>query len=162
MQRQRNLIAGAYLVGIALVLVPLLDAAISVLPFRADDVRWRFGVVGVLANALLIPNAGLLLVLTIATLAGHTTVRRTVGVVAAVAGAVCVFAIALFSLDAIQARATVRAGMGVPFAVATLSAMAKLLLSTITLVVLALAGLRAASTPAADDRPSTLPLIPSR
>ena len=162
MQRHRSLIAAAYVVGIALVVVPFADAAITVLPFRPDDVRWRFGVIGVLANALLIPDAGLLLLLTTAILAGHTRARTVLGVLAVIGVVGCVAAIGLFSLDAVQTRAVVRPGMGVPFAVASVSAVVKLLLATATLVVLSVVGLRAPASPVAPEKHAPLPLIPPR
>lgn len=142
MQRPRAIALGVYLVGAALVLLPLFDAIVSISPLRWDDVRWRFGAAALLANALLIPNAGLLLLLLASINHGHATFRRVLGVCAFVGVAFWLFAIGMFGLDAVQSRAAVRSDMSTSFAIASWSALGKMLVGTITLFVLGLIGIR--------------------
>lgn len=140
MPRHRGLALGAYLVGAALILLPLFDASISISPPRFDDVRWRFGAAGLLANALLIPNSGLLLLLITAISYEHTTFRRAVGVLALIGVAVWLAAIGVFALDALQTRVAVRPEMSASFKVASWSAIGKMLVEAATLTVLGFVG----------------------
>jgi hypothetical protein len=142
MQRHSGLALGTYLVGAALIVLPLFDASISTWPFRFGDVRWRFGASGLFANALMIPNAGLLLILAAAITYGHNRFRRVIGVVAVAGAALWLVAIVMFGLDAIQARPLARPEMRTSFAVASWSAVGKMLLSAVTLFVLGLIGIR--------------------
>lgn len=145
MQRHPGLAAAAYLVGATLILIPLLDAAASVSPPFPGDFRWRFGAAGLLANALLIPNLGVLLLLVTAIGYGHSTFRRVVGVFAFIGVALCVTGIVMFALDALQTRPAVRPEMNASFAVASASAIAKMVLGAVTLFVLGLVGVRKTS-----------------
>src|SRR5205823_5520033 len=105
MDRIRGLSLAAYLVGGAMVLLPLVDASLSITPFQLTDVHWRFGASGLVANAMLMPTAGLLLLLVTAIWYGHARVRRTLGAAAFVAMAFCVLTFAMFTLDAVQTHA---------------------------------------------------------
>jgi hypothetical protein len=152
MQRYRYLAWGAYLVGAALILFPVFDAFVSIFPLRFGEFRWRYGASAMLANAFLIPNAGLLVLLATAISYGHATFRRVLGVVA-IAGAVTwLVMIGMFALDSIQTRAVVHAEMLRSFSLASWSAVGKMLLSTATMLALGLAGFgkpkgEAAATP---------------
>ena len=142
MQKHRGLALSAYLVGATLIIIPLVDALLSISPLRFGDYRWRFGAVGMLANALLIPNAGFLLLLATAIIYSHTTFRRILGIVALVGATVFVFTIGLFALDALQTRPAVQPAMTLSFTVATLSAFTKMILGTTLLFVVGLTGTR--------------------
>ena len=140
MQRHRGLPLGAYLVGATLVVIPLFDAMLSISPAQPGDFRWRFGAAGLVANATMIPEAGLLLLLLTAIGYQHTMFRRVLGVLAFVGALACALTIGLFALDALQTRPAVRPEMMTSFVVAGISAIFKLLIAAVTLVVLGIVG----------------------
>src|SRR5258705_528621 len=95
--------------------------AISLYPWRPSDAHWRFGAVGMLSNALLIPTAGLLVALATALVLNHTMLQRAIGVVGLVVAGLCVVALAMFALDSIQTRAAVPPEMRLSFNLAALT-----------------------------------------
>ena len=156
MRSYRFLALAAYLVGASLILIPLADAILSIAPFQIGEVRWRFGAAGMLANAFLIPNAGLLLLLATAVAAGHTLFRRVVGIAAFVGVGLAVIAIGVFVLDTIQMQANIRPDIRRQLWLAAASGGMKMLLETMVLFVLGLAGMsgsRAKDTRNADITP---------
>src|SRR5438876_5327559 len=140
MERPRGLVLATYLVGGTLTVLPLLDAWLSVSPFHMEDVRWRFGAAGLAANSLLLPSAGLLLLLAAAIVYGHTVFRRVLGVVALVAALACSIGVILFVLDAVQTRPEVRPGMSASFLLASSAAAVKMLIAVVTFFAVGRAG----------------------
>lgn len=158
MRSHRFLALAAYLIGAALILVPLGDAALSISPLRVGEVRWRFGAVGMLANAFLLPNAGMLLLLATAIAYGHMWFRRTIGIVAFVGLGLTLLGITVFALDAIQLQATVPPEVRRQLWVAAGSAGVKLVLETVILLAIGLAGVAAWRTRASKN-PDVAPLL---
>jgi hypothetical protein len=138
----RHLARAAYVVGSALILIPLFDAATSILPFRFGEARWRYGSVGLLSNSLLIPMAGALIVFAVANASNHRRALRALGSIAAVSCALCVLAIFTFALDALQARAGLRPEMQTAYVIGSSMAVAKLVIGAIAFGYFALAGLK--------------------
>jgi hypothetical protein len=134
----------AYLVSASMIAIPIVDAATTLYPWRPSDAHWRFGAVGMLSNALLIPTAGLLVALATALVLNQTTLRRTIGVAGFVVAGLCVVALAMFALDSIQTRAAVRPEMRLSFNVASLTAAAKTLLAAVTYFAFGMAAARSA------------------
>jgi hypothetical protein len=122
----------AYLVSASMIAIPIVDAATTLYPWHPSDARWRFGAVGMMSNALLIPTAGLLVALVTSLVLNHTTLRRTISIIGFIAAGLCVVALGMFALDSIQTRAAVRPEMRLSFNVASLTAAAKTLLAGIT------------------------------
>ena len=146
MTESRQLAWPAYLVSIGMIVLPLSDVATSLYPWRFMDSRWRFGAVGLVSNALLIPIVGLLLALVMSMLLDHRTLRRTIGIVCGLGAVICLVATGLFGLDALQTRAAVNPQMQASFAVATIAAAFKTVLAMATLAALAFAALRRRSS----------------
>jgi len=142
MERTRGVALATYLVGGTLTLLPLLDASLALAPFQLADVRWRFGAAGLAANSLMIPSAGLLLLLVTAIAHGHNLFRRILGVVSLLLAVVCLSAMVLFILDAVQTRPDVRPELGTSFLAATGSAIAKMLIAAATLWAIGVVSLR--------------------
>jgi hypothetical protein len=88
----------AYVVGAALILIPMFDAGTSVLPLRFAESRWRYGTIGLLSNSLLIPMAGVLVIYAIAFTHGHRRTLRALGALAALSSVLCVAAIVAIAL----------------------------------------------------------------
>ena len=157
----KRLAVPAYLVCLALVLLPLVDVMTTLFPWQFAEARWRFGAVGLISNALLLPMAGLLVALAMATATENRAMRLTVGIVSAAAATVSVLALALFGLDAVQTSAVVRPEMRTSFIVASTTAAGKTLIATVTFTFLALAALKgrkSAATQSSAQRPALIPV----
>ncbi|HEX6560185.1 MAG TPA: hypothetical protein VF021_12000 [Longimicrobiales bacterium] len=142
MNRYRHLALPAYLVAAALVFIPIFDASMSVWPWRPGVEQWRFGALGLLSNAFMIPAAGLLIVLATALLLGHWRTLRAFGFVCAAGALLTMLFLVLFALDAVQTSASVGPEANASFVAASYTAAAKLLLAAVTLAGFAVAGLR--------------------
>lgn len=149
MNRYRFLGFAAYLVATTLIVVPFFDAAMSLWPWQPGSAQWRFGAIGLASNALMLPCAGMLIALATSITLGHLRALRLLGMVCAAAAVVTALSIMLFALDAMQTRAQVNPAARLSFNVASITAVAKLMIGTITLAAFARAGTRAAA-----ERPS--------
>jgi hypothetical protein len=129
----RRLAVAAYLVAFSLIIIPLFDASMSVMPMHPGAPQWRFGAVGLLSNALMIPLAGLLIAVGVAMTNGHRRTMTTLGILSWIGAALVLVSIAVFALDALQTRTAVRPQMRLSFTVASITAMFKLLLGTVVL-----------------------------
>ena len=111
----------AYVVSAALILFPLTDTFTSLYPWNIGEPRWRFGAVGLLSSALLIPMLGVLVALVTATVLEQRMARRVLGILCIAGAVVCLGALGSFALDALQPRAAVRPEMQLSFKVAAVS-----------------------------------------
>lgn len=154
MSEVRRIGAPAYVVAVALTLLPLAEVVASTAPWRLFDARWRFGFFGVISNALLLPAAGLFIAFAAATLLDQRTVRRFIGFLAAAAAATCAIALAVFALDALQTRAAVRPELQSNFSTAAIAAGARVIVSAIVCAVVSRAALvRTRATVSSHDVP---------
>ena len=142
MNRYRFLGFSAYLVATTLIVVPFFDAAMSLWPWQPDSAQWRFGAIGLASNALMLPCAGMLIALATGITLGQPRTLRWLGLLCAAAALATGLSILLFALDAMQTRADVNAAARLSFNVASATAIAKLLIGTVTLVAFARAGWR--------------------
>jgi hypothetical protein len=168
MLQSRQLAWPAYLVAVAMVLVPLVDAWTTLFPWNFGDARWRFGAVGLVSNALMIPLAGMLIAFVVAWAREQRMMLKVLGVIGFVGALVCLLALVSFSLDALQTRAQVRPEMRLSFNVASITAALKTLLSGATFLAFGLSGWRAGKVTEASRKSSgaagglyTLPTAPS-
>jgi len=167
MLQSKQLAWPAYLVAIAMILIPLADAWTTLFPWNFGEARWRFGAVGLVSNALMIPLAGLLIAFVVAWAREQRVLLRVIGVLGFVGATVCLLALVSFALDALQTRAQVRPEMRLSFNVATVFAAVKTLIAGATLLAFGFSGSRASK--AAGARKSsgaagglfTLPTAPS-
>jgi hypothetical protein len=143
MQNSRYLAWPAYLVALAMILIPLADSWTTLFPWNLGDARWRFGAVGLISNALMIPLAGLLVAFTIAWVREQRGVMRAIGLVGFLGALLCVLALGSFALDSLQTRSQVRAEMRLSFNVASITAAIKTLLAGATFLAFALSGWQA-------------------
>lgn len=155
----RQLAGPAYLTSAALIILPLVDSSTSLYPWNVGDPRWRFGALGLYSNALILPILGVLIAHVTAASLRHPIVRRVIGVGAAVAGALLVGSLAIFALDALQTRASVRPEMSVSFTVASITAAGKITLAAVTLLVTGISGLRALRSERRQHPPSEAPIL---
>lgn len=166
MLNSRFLAWPAYLVSVAMMLIPLADAWTTLYPWNPGDARWRFGAVGLVSNALMIPLAGLLVAFTMAWLREQRIVMRVISILGFLGVLLCAIALGSFALDALQTRSQVRPEMRLSFNVASVTAAIKMLLSGATLAAFGLAGWGASrvsprKSSGAEGGLFTLPTAPS-
>jgi hypothetical protein len=137
-------VPGYLFFGIAM-LLPVLDLLISIYPFRLGTVVWRFGAVGLLSSAIGAPLLVLFFVFALALFAGDRKVVIAVGVLAALIALLLISGSGSFVLDALQMKRRVQAAAQQRFMMASAQAMLKLVLESITSIVLALSAFRALS-----------------
>lgn len=137
----RRIALPAYVVALALLLIPIGDVAVAVFPWRMMEPRWRFGATGVVSNALLLPLAGLLIGFVVSVIAEHRLIRKLTGVTGLLAAMVCVLLLVVFGLDAVQTRAAVRPEMRAGFATAAIGAAFKICMATVVFGAVAYAAL---------------------
>ena len=159
MIESRQIAWPAYLVAIAIVVIPLADVATSLYPWRFLEARWRFGAVGLVSNSLLIPMLGVLIAYVTAVILDHRTTRRIIGGVSFAAMALCLVALVMFGLDAVQTRAGVRPEMQLSFGVASAAAAIKTIFATVTFLAIGVAAFRGSRDKAARMKSPDTPLF---
>lgn len=157
MNRYRFLGLSAYLVSATLIVVPFFDAAMSLWPWLPSSAQWRFGALGLASNALMLPCAGLLIALAAGIALGQYRGLRLLAMVCGMGAVVAGLSIVLFSLDAVQTGANVDPAARLSYQVASITAIAKLLIATVTLSAFA----RAAHRSSNDRRNAHIP-VPAR
>ena len=126
-----------YLVAVVLIILPFVDAAVSITPFHVRSVQWRFGAIGLLTNTLLTPAVGFMLAVVTAALLQHFRTQRVLSIVAWIGAVALLGLLVVFALDALQTRAMVRPEMMRPFVLASTVAVCKLVIWAIVSIVLA-------------------------
>jgi len=138
----KRLAPATYLVAFALTAIPLFDATMSAMPPHLHDPRWRFGAVGIVANAILFPALGALVAIAAASLFEHARTRRVLGILAFIAAVLCLAALGAFTLDALQTHGGVRPDLQRSFALASATVGVKLIISVATFCALGAAAVR--------------------
>ena len=159
MNRYRAFAAPAYIVGLSLIVIPLLDALAQLWPFGPGSAPWRFGAIGLLSNAFIIPCAGLLVLLGTALLLEQKNVLRVLGWLSGISAVLIPPVIVLFALDAVQTRAGVRPDLKLSFLVASFTAVGKLILAMITLFAFAIAVRRTLRPALGNPQINVAPLV---
>ena len=141
MTSTKRLGPAAYLVAFSLVAIPLFDAATSTRPLHLHDPRWRFGAVGVVSNAMLFPVFGALLAIVAATMLEHRRTRRLLAVLTFLGTAICLAALGLFVLDALQTHSGVRPEFERSFVLASITVAVKLVIFAAAFCAMGVAGI---------------------
>lgn len=133
----------AYLVAFLLIAIPLFDASMSVAPWALGSAQWRFGAVGLLSNALMIPAAGALIAVATAVTQDHVRAQRVFRVLCWMGCVLVAISIVIFALDALQTRVAIRPEMQLSYRVASATAAFKLILGAVAFAFFARACRRA-------------------
>jgi hypothetical protein len=126
---------------------------------KIHDARWRFGAAGLLSNLLVLPVVGLMIVCILATALDHRVFLRIVAVLSGLAALVILVVTGLFLLDAVQVRSMMNPKMMSSWAVASGTAVLKLIVAIIAMTWFAVAGLRnskASKSPQRTGAPNAL------
>jgi hypothetical protein len=144
--RFKYLALPGYFIALLMIVVPVVETALGVLPLRMSDVSWRFGAVGLMSRATLTPIIAMLGALVLATVLEHRLVQRTIGFVAGILGVIVLGVALLFTIDAIQMAGVVRPEGKKALIFASTEALVKFSLFTTALFLLSRAALKSTST----------------
>lgn len=111
----RRMRGAAYVIGLLLIIVPLVETVFAALPVHLHEPPWRLGAVNALAGAVGLPLVGLLLCVAVALLTGDRLVLWLASSFCAIAGVLCLLGAGAFSLDAVQMHGQARAGLGMQY-----------------------------------------------
>ncbi|HEX3867659.1 MAG TPA: hypothetical protein VHV78_12940 [Gemmatimonadaceae bacterium] len=156
MAQTRQLATASYLVGGALLFIPLIDATMQTLPLRFQDPHWRYGFFGLMSNAMMLTMLGLLIFFMTADYFEHRRFQRALGLLSIIAAVVLILVTGMFSLDVLQVHKDIQPRAALVFKVASATAFLKWVLAVLTLGAFGLASLRAPKVPkTAKERRST-------
>lgn len=131
-----------YLVAILLIGIPALDFYATVAPPQWSEVRWRFGMLGILGGYLLTPLFGSVLTMAMAAMMEHRRMQLAMMFVNAFIGIVIVAALGLHALDAVQIRGEIGTESIQAFDFVALRTAAKLAIGAFTFFWLSRASLK--------------------
>jgi EamA domain-containing membrane protein RarD len=158
MAQQRQFAWPTYLVAFTLALIPLFDVIMQLIPMRPQDAKWRFGALGLVSNALIIPVVGIMVAFYAAAYFDHRRFQRVLGVIALLLAVTVVLMLGLFCLDTLQLRREVNPKLEFAFKAGSITAAFKSIVSAIALFGFAWASFRAPklARPAKEVRPGGL------
>lgn len=156
METNKQLVRAGYLLSAALVVIPIIDAMLPLLPMQLGEARWRWGVVGQLSNVLLVPMLGLLLVIALAALSDGRRVKRVVGAICGILALILAVMSVSFALDFFKVRALVPPNLQHSMTVASATALIKNIMGVITLGLLSAAGFTGSKIPAVREKVRTV------
>jgi hypothetical protein len=105
--RVRAILPSFNAVALLLIASPAIDLVGAVVPARPGEVSWRFGVFGLLTNALVTPMLGLAMLQVVATLLERGRTVRRLTIVMLALDIVLLLGLGLFVLDFLQLRQAV-------------------------------------------------------
>src|SRR5512146_221355 len=107
MKRSRFLIATGYWLAVLLIVLPLLERLVPLLPLQPLDLRWRVQALGSLSQSLLLPLLGAAMAVATAAVLQQRRTVRTLAMLAYAAALLLAAAAVLFTLDLVQYRSSV-------------------------------------------------------
>jgi hypothetical protein len=135
-----------YLVMAATTIVQLVDVGIRAWPFRIHSPAWRLGVVGFAANAVSTPMLALLVILAIAVAVGDKGITYLVSALATFTAALCLLAIGVFALDALQMKGQIEANLSHQYDVASYWLVIRVLIAGLVFIVIGVSAFRVGKT----------------
>jgi hypothetical protein len=106
--RNRSFYSIGYAIASLLIVLPLLELALTIWPMRPSVVLWRFGSFGLLTQAMMLPTLGAFLALVVARHLEQRRVQLVLGVAAGLVALVHLVGLGMFMLDSLQARSLAR------------------------------------------------------
>ena len=136
MTNYRQLAPAAYIVAFLLIFIPMFDAGMTVAPWHPGNPQWRFGIVGLWSNALMLPAVGGLIAVTAALVFGHLRTQLWLGVLSWLTALFVTLMALMFILDALQTKSAIRPEMHLSYEVAVVTAEGKLILGLVSFYLL--------------------------
>jgi hypothetical protein len=159
MKRSRLLIAMGYGLAALLLVLPVLEPLVTLLPPQPGQVRWRLQAFGALSQSLVLPLLGIGVGATTAVLLGHRRVLRVLGASAVLAGCALAVATVLFALDLVQYRASIEPALHRYYQVAGINYFTAFVLGSAFLVAFGIVAWRAAAASRRKSRRSRKTLV---
>jgi hypothetical protein len=131
-----------YVLAAILILLPAADFVGTVAPTQWGEMRWRFGMLGILSGFLLTPLFGSVVTMAMAAMMEHRRVQLAASFVNGLLGTIILAAFALFVLDSVQIRAQVGPDSVRAFDLVVLRTGAKLFICMVVYYWLAMAGVK--------------------
>lgn len=132
-----------YVVALALIVMPLSDIMLGILPMQFGSMRWRVGATGLFTGAALLPICGLLLALTISHVRSQRLMQYFLATCAGIAGLALLAIVGFFVLDTLQLRNDVNPQRTKLYDRATIKGVISQLLLVVSLIWMCLGSLRA-------------------
>ncbi|CAN5724893.1 hypothetical protein BH23GEM8_BH23GEM8_08320 [soil metagenome] len=106
--QDRSFYSIGYAIALLLVVLPLLEFALTIWPLRPSVLLWRFGSFGLLTQAMMLPTLGAFLALVVARHLEQRRVQLVLGVAASFVALLHLGGLGMFMLDSLQARSLAR------------------------------------------------------
>ena len=149
-----------FFIAAGLILIPLLDFAVSILPLDFGNLRWRWSTLGLLTGFLFTPLFAIILVCFLAAMLEDRMAQRVVSVLNLATAVILVVFLIAYALDVVQLRADLPEEDRLPFYMSAVRAGAKFLFFILAWLWLGIAGLRASKAPRTTRaRRETAPLV---
>jgi hypothetical protein len=139
----RRLRTPVYLVLGCALLFAIVDFILAVAPLQLGNVMWRFGAVGLSANAVVTPLVIASLLYALSIVSEDRGILMAVGILAALFAFYLLIASGSFALDALQMRSRVNPAAKDKFVVASAVAGVKLVVECVISLLLAIGAFRA-------------------
>jgi amino acid transporter len=140
----RYLVGAGYAIAMVLYIIPAADMLIATWAPQPAAPQWRFAALGLIGNSLTLPLLATFLAAFSAHWLGHRRILLGISAFCAVMVLLLLSAAFVFSLDARQLLASVRAEMQQPFSMAAMKSTAQYALAALVYGWLAFAGYEAA------------------
>lgn len=140
--KYRPFIKATYLVGMLLIVSAVSEPLIRSWPVRFGDLKWRFGAVGLFADAFVGVIFGLVWLMAVATILDHRRTLRTLSVLNLLFAVTLSVLITSFGLDFLQVRSGVNPQLRGALDITVFRALATMALSILTAALLGLSGWR--------------------
>jgi hypothetical protein len=144
MDSRRTVALPFYLTALVIMLFPVVELALTIVPWSPTVVSWRFGAVGLLVRAIMTPLVGLAMVFGTALYLEHRGVLKLVAVVSWFGASTLLLLLAMFALDLMEFRGLVRPESSLAFDTSGAMVLAKLLAGSAVLAAFGVSGARAA------------------
>jgi hypothetical protein len=151
----RSLRLPGYLVMAMLMVFSAGEVGVRSSPFRVHSPAWRLELIGSGAGAMGTVVLGLFVIYAIAAAADDRPTAYIVSSLSSLAAALCVIAIGVFSLDAIQVKTQVQSSLAHGYDVGTVWVAVRLAIAAIVLAVIAVSSIRAARSARREASPRT-------
>lgn len=150
-----------YAVAFLFILVPVLEFAGRVWPLQPAAPAWRYGAIGLLTNAGLLPILGLAIAICIALWLEHGRTLRAFGGVALFTSLILLVLTPFFLLDALQLRGSVNPAMKRSFDITSAKALVTFaaMIATLGFLGLTTIRLKLGSSSAKMQRPAASDLV---
>lgn len=140
----KRLTVPAYAVALVFLISPAADVVANAWPIEPGNIQWRFGAAGIASNYLLSVVMGLAIGVAAAVASGGRVMLRVFTVLSLLVGVTSALVALAFPFDVLQLRGNVREDALGMFAIGSMKAELKILVTAVALILLGVAGFKTA------------------